>query len=180
MRPSDYTTKPGLTLIELLVAMTIFSIILTLTLLVFLNLRKAQTQLDKKYEISNEVERLCKEIENALKFCQKLISCGQTYITFIDINGDTIEYHQNNDTLYKNNKIFTNLTIDSLSFIFVRLKEKEEIKDFYLIDENRDGILTGGELKNISGIAIYLLVSYPEGFKRIKIRKNFFIAFRNL
>jgi len=179
---SRSSAKKGLTLVELLVAVTILSIITTLTLAVFFNIQKSQRNIDNKYSNAAEVDRVAREIENSLRPAQKLISGTDKSLKFLDMNSDTIEYYLRNDTIFKNRIPLTELFVDSLYFIYAEIENNEKIADFYLFDIDNDGMLNEQELHNVSGLNIYadFLCPPAPGAKRQKIRKQIFISFRNL
>ncbi len=179
IRLYDHRTKNGLTLVELLVAMTIFSIVVTLTLTIFFNIQNTQRQFDKKYEIESEVNRILKEIETSLKSAQQLVSGTSRRIKFLNASNDTIEYYLENDILIKRGEPLTNLVVDSLCLTYIQVKEKEKITEFDLLDKNHDGILSGSEFIAISGVSASFQFSYFEKSKRMIIKKIFFIALRN-
>jgi prepilin-type N-terminal cleavage/methylation domain-containing protein len=169
----------GFTLVELLVALTVFSIIITITLSVLFRIQRLQRELDKKYEFHKEIASLCKEMESSFKNCQRLILVSSRMINFLDIYGDTINYFLRGDTLYKDNNPFPRILFDSFSFSFVRLNGNGEIADLNSLDEDHNGVVSDTELTHISGIMIVMNPCYFEGFKKVKIEKNLFISFRN-
>jgi prepilin-type N-terminal cleavage/methylation domain-containing protein len=173
--------QSGLTLIELLVSLTIFSIIVMITLSVFFSAQRMQRKIDNKYDCNSEADRAVKQIERSLCFARKLVAGTESTITFIDINYDTVEYHVAEDTLFNNQDSVTTLLVDSLFFVYIKIIEKEKIADFYLFDEDRNGVLEDNELSGISGITVYVDFLYPEssGSKRLKIKKQLTISFRN-
>jgi prepilin-type N-terminal cleavage/methylation domain-containing protein len=172
----------GLTLIELLVSLTIFSIIVTITLSVFFSAQRMQRKIDTKYDCNAEAERVIKQLERSLCFARTLVAGTESTITFIDINYDTIEYHVSEDTLLCNQNRVTTLLVDSLLFVYIKIIEKEKIADFYLFDKDRNGVLENNELSGVSGITVYVDFFYPESAssKRLKIKKQLTISFRNL
>lgn len=175
-----YPKNPlGFTLVELLVALTLFSIIITITLSVFFRIQRLQKEMDKKYEFRNEIESICKEMENSLKNCKRLILVNTKMVKFLDISDDTIIYSLRGDTLYKDNNPFPRILFDSFSFSFVRLNGNGEIADLNSLDEDHNGVVSDTELTHISGIMIVMNPCYFEGLKKVKIEKNLFISFRN-
>ncbi len=167
----------GFTLVELLVGLTIFSIIVTITLSVLFRIQRLQREMDKKYDFHNEIESICKGLENSLKNCQRLILVNKKMVKFLDIYDDTITYILSNDTLYKDNHPFQKLLFDSFYFAFVKFNG--EIVDLNLLDEDNNGVLSDNELTHISGIVIVMNPYYFEGLKKVKIKKNLFVSFRN-
>jgi len=174
--------QKGLTLVELMVTMVILSIVIGLTLSVLFNVQKTQRKLDEKYACNEEANRIAREIENSLRLAQKLIEGKNNKLKFLDINNDTTEYYLKGDTLFKNEKPATNLSVDSLYFIYVKIEENEKITDFYVLDTSGDAILDDMELTAVSGIRIYMRFSCPQSraSKKIKIKKRLFILLRNL
>ena len=47
-------------------------------------------------------------------------------VIFLDINNDTNEYHLRADTLFNNQTILTNLFVDSLFFIYIKINAKNQ------------------------------------------------------
>jgi prepilin-type N-terminal cleavage/methylation domain-containing protein len=174
-------SQSGLTLIELLVSLTIFSIIVTITLSVFFSAQRMQRKIDNKYDCNAEADRVVKQIEQSLCFARTLVAGTESTITFIDINYDTIEYHVSEDTLLRNQKNISTLSVDSLLFVYIKVIGKEKVADFYLFDKDRNGVLEDDEFSGISGITVYVDFLYPEssGSKRLKIKKQLTISFRN-
>jgi|GEM_PF-2987273 len=169
----------GFTLVELLVALTIFSIIIAITLSVLFRIQRLQRELDKKYEFHKEIASLCKEMESSFKNCQRLILVSSRMINFLDIYGDTINYFLRGDTLYKNNKPFSEILFDSLYFTFVKVNGNEGMFDFNSLDEDYNSVLSESEFTNISGVMIVMNLYYFEGLKKVKVKKNLFVSFRN-
>ena len=172
----------GVTLVELLVALVILSIIITIALSVLFNAQRTQRMIDNKYDCRAEADRVAKEIENSLRLAQKLISGTDKRVKFLDINNDTNEFYLRNDTLFNNQKTITNLSVDSLFFTYTKIKEDEKITDLYWFDENRDGILDTLELSGVSGINVFVdfLCPQAQASKRIKIKKQLAVLLRNL
>ena len=174
--------RKGVTLVELLVALVILSIIVTIALSVLFKAQRTQRMIDNKYDCRAEADRVAKEIENSLRLAQKLISGTEKRVKFLDINNDTNEFYLRSDTLFNNQKTITNLSVDSLFFTYTKIKEDEKITDLYWFDENRDGILDTLELNGVSGINVYMnfLCSQLQASKGRKIKKQLVILLRNL
>ncbi len=172
----------GITLIELLIAMTIFSVVIGLAMSILFNAQKAQQRIDEKYAYREEADRVTSEIEKSLRLATKLITAAEDQIEFLDANDDTIEYYLGGDTIFRNARAATSLSVGALYFTYVEVKGKEEISDFYLLDKNGDGFLDGDELFDISAVNVYLdfVVCSLSGSKRVSLKKNLFVLFRNL
>ena len=172
----------GLSLVEMLVVLAILSIIVTLSLSVVYNAQRTQRRIDDKYDCAMEVNRITKEVETSLRLAQRLVLGTDRSIKFLNINNDTNEYYLTNDTLFNNEKSVTNLQIDSLFFVYIKIKENEEVADFYFFDENRDGYLDTLELNDVSALHIYIDFLCPQasGTKPLVMQKQLFISFRNL
>lgn len=172
--------RKGLTLVELLIAMTVLSVVIALTLSVLFNAQKTQKQLDKKYEVSTEINRVTKRIEKSLIQAEKLISGTKNAIKFLGSSGDTVEYYVKGDTLYKNDQPLTMLSIDSLRFGYVKIKNKKKVTDFFSLDDNSDGILDHNELRAISGIEVNVQFLITDKSEEHRIKKHLFILLRNI
>lgn len=181
---SQFSSKKqrGLTLVELLIGMTILSVVTGLALSVLLNVQKTQRKFDEKYACSDEADRIARDVENSLRLAQKLIAGTDNKIKFLDINNDTTEYYLKADTLFKNKISITSLSVDSLYFSYIKIEGNKKMSDFYLLDINRDDILDALELNDVSGIRVYMKFSYSrvQGSKSISIGKQFFTLLRNL
>ena len=175
-------TSGGLTLVELLVAMTIFSMVIAITLSIFLNVQKTHKAIEKKYACNSEADRIVSEMEYSLRLARKLIAASYDRVKFLDVNTDTIEYYQKGDTLFWNGEPATDLAVDSLIFTYVKFEDNEKITDFHLLDMDNDGVLDVYELNAVSGIMGYLRFSSSpvQISARVRVEKRFFAKLRNL
>ena len=172
----------GLTLIELLVALTILSVIIMITLSALFTVQKTKRSIEKKYDCNAEADRIVQDMENTLRLARQLIVATQNRVLFLDVHADTTEYSQKHDTLYKNGQIMTDLAVDSIVFVYLKCINGEKIDDFYEIDLDNDGIFATYELDGVSGIDVHLWLSSvlkPES-SRIKVEKQFSVQLRNL
>lgn len=175
-------TSRGLTLVELLVAMTIFSMVIAITLSIFLNVQKTHKVIEKKYDCNSEADRIVSKMEYSLRLARQLIAAGYDRVKFLDVNTDTIEYYQKGDTLFWNGQPATDLAVDSLIFTYVKFEDNEKITDFHVLDIDNDGVLDVYELNAVSGVMVNLWLSSVSGQSSIKVKmeKQFFTRLRNL
>jgi prepilin-type N-terminal cleavage/methylation domain-containing protein len=172
----------GLTLVELLVAMTILSVVIMITLSVLFTVQKTNKSIEKKYDCNAEADRLVQDMENTLRLARQLIMATQNRILFLDVHADTTEYSQKHDTLFKNEQIMTDLVVDSIVFIYLKYINGEKINNFYEMDLDNNGILDTYELDGVSGIDVHLWLSSvlkPKS-SRIRMEKQFSVQLRNL
>jgi prepilin-type N-terminal cleavage/methylation domain-containing protein len=174
--------RKGLTLVEMLVAMTILSVVIAITLSVLFTVQKTYKSIEKKYDCNAEAGRIAQDMEHALRLARQLIAATYNQVVFLDINAETIEYYQKNDTLFKNNQSVTNLAVDSLLFIYAKFKDDEKISDFHVIDLDNNGMLDAYELDGVAGINVHLWLSSfsKQNSSRIRVEKQFFVQLRNL
>jgi prepilin-type N-terminal cleavage/methylation domain-containing protein len=174
--------KRGITLVELLITITIFSIITALTVSIFLNVQKTERRFDEKYDFNAEVDKVVQELEYSLRFARTLITGTDTTVKFLDINNDTVVYRLRGDTLLRNQMRMIPLSVDSIMFVYTKTEETKKIVDFYLFDENRNGILEVDELNGILGINVYIDFLYPEQsvVKKMRLKKQIVVSFRNI
>ncbi len=180
--PFSSRTKKGMTLVELLVAMTLFSVVIGLTVSVLFNVQKTQRTFGEKYVFIDEADRIAGDIEHSLRLAQKLIMGTYNKVTFLDIDNDTIEYCIKGDTLLKNGNPITDLSVDSLYFGYTKIDGNETIKDFSALDINGNDILDVTELIKVSGIEAYMVfISHRvRRSRKIKMERHFFTRLKNL
>jgi len=170
--------KKGLTLIELLVSLTILSIIVTLTFSILLKVKKTQDDLNKKYRLTEATDRIQKELEDNIRFCSRIISGSAASIKLLDSNNDTIEYTVNDDTLYKNGCPISRVLLDSF-LIFYHVKDDYgqtiAYQDLGAVDYRPPN--TGGD---IIGVDIFVMVKNPISTSdRVKIKRRFYVRLRS-
>ena len=167
----------GLTLVELLVAITILSVIIMITLSILLNMQKTNRLVEKKYACNAEADRLVRDMENTLRQVRQLITATYNKVEFLDVYAETVEYYQKYDTLFKNRKIATDLAVDSVLFTCVKYENGVKISGFAELDLDNNAVLDTHELSNISGIYVHLRLSSDT---KTKVEKDFFVQFRNM
>lgn len=172
-------SNKGLTLVELLVAMTVFLAVIAISLSVLYNTQRVQRQLDKKYKLKGEINRVMKKVEKSVMQTEKLISGGNHSIAFTGPAGDTIKYYIRNDTLFENNKPLTTLAVDLLNFTYIKPIDNRKISDFFSLDSNMNGVLDYNETRAISGIEIDLQFVYMEKSVEHRVKKHLVILLRN-
>ena len=123
-----------MTLIELLVAMTILSVIIIITFSVLITVQKTNQSIEKKYDCNAEADRIVKDMENSLRTAKQLIAVTHNHVVFLDAHAETIEYYQKDDTFFKNKQIMTDLVVDSILFNCVKNINNVAISDFYQMD----------------------------------------------
>jgi prepilin-type N-terminal cleavage/methylation domain-containing protein len=170
--------KPqGLTLVELLVAITIVSVVITISLSVLFSARKVQLKFDEKYASENEADLVMKEIETSIRLAHGLVSGTCSTLVILDVNLDTCVYYKRADTLFKNHRHITDLPIDSLCFTYIKPEVPENICDFYAFDEDKDGILSGNELRAICGVNVGIY--FWNSQRTNTVRRQFSVRLRN-
>lgn len=170
----------GLTLVELLVAMTVFLAVIAISLSVLYSAQKAQRQLDKNFEVRQEIDRAMKKIERSLRHAEKLISGAKNSITFTNPTGDTIVYYVKNDTLFNNTKPLTMIPVDLLDFTYIKPIDNKKISDFFSLDSNMNGVLDNNETRAISGIELDIQFVPADRLTAPRIKKHIVVLLRNL
>ncbi|OPX18199.1 hypothetical protein BXT86_02455 [candidate division WOR-3 bacterium 4484_100] len=169
--------KSGLTLVELLISITIFSIIVTITLFVFFNTQQVEKKLQKSWELNREIDLFIKKISRSIKETKKILRAEANSLEIININNDTIRYCQKNHRFYKNGNPISPLLIDSLSFRYITISEMGRDHDYLNLEKNGDGFLEDKGLHSIFGIGIELQFLTSEN-KRVD--RRVFIRLKNL
>jgi len=172
------SNRTGLTLVELLVSLTIFAVILTVTFSILFKVQSVQRKLDNKYDINREVKEVSGKITHSIKSLKHLLYAGPERLSFLNENSDTTVYYLKNDTLWANYQILTYLMIDTVWFTYFK-NDREEAVDFYIADKNLNGFLDGLELDSITGIKVNLIFYILNRTDDYKIRKEIFAGLRN-
>jgi prepilin-type N-terminal cleavage/methylation domain-containing protein len=102
---NNHRSRPqaGVTLIELVVAMVIAGIVISLTLASWTFISKHTTLGQHKTEFLSQTEQTASLIVNSIRRSEQVISFDKNAISFIaGIGGDTVTYAFDGDTLRKN------------------------------------------------------------------------------
>lgn len=172
----------GLTLVELLVAMTILSVIIMITFSVLFTVQKTSKSIEKKYDCYAEANRIANDMENSLRLARQLIAVTQSHVVFLNVHAETTEYFQKDDTLFRNKQIMTDLVVDSILFNCVKNINDITVSDFYEMDLDNNGVLDIYELGGVSGVNVHLwmlAILKPKSL-RMRVERQFFIQLRNL
>lgn len=172
--------RKAFTLVELLVAITIVAIIISISMFVLLSARKMQQRLEAKHSCQDKAEYAVRQIETTLRLAQALVAGTCSTITFLDVQSDTCRYYLSNDTLFANAKPLTNLAVSSLRLMYFEAGTSEGYIDFRSLDNNQDGTLFGDEIKNIRGINLginFVAARIPD---TINVYKEFSVSVRNI
>lgn len=100
-------SKSGLTIIELIIAISLAAILLS-SLYYFWNyLNRHTTTYTRSALFSTEAHRIINSLGSQIKNAEKILSYNLTSIQFISKNGDTLHYEFNGDSLFLNEKPLT-------------------------------------------------------------------------
>lgn len=148
--------RSGLTLIELLTAMTIFSVVVTVTIAVFLNFQKMHRRMETKRQVETEANRVMYSLEQSLRLAYCILSSNHEVISFLNADNDTVCWGLSGDSLILNTKRITCLLVDTLSYVFYVDPNTRDGVDLSALDSDRTGYLDATECKCITGIGVYI------------------------
>jgi prepilin-type N-terminal cleavage/methylation domain-containing protein len=186
MRPAlrkEYgQNRAGLTLVELMVALTIFAVVAALTFTIFSRAQRTQRRLDQTYALRKEIDNIASRIENALRSARKIVHGTERDIFFIDVKFDTFSIFVREGTLFLNQIPITGISVKSLHFDYIGIRQGQEIRDFSALDTWRDGVLDSLETTSITGVGCYceFFGSSSGDLTGTTITKEFFVRLRNM
>jgi len=101
-------TRHGFTMVELVVAMAIAAIVISLTLASWTFISRHTTLTRRASEFHSQAEQAAFIIVNSLRTSEKVLSFDKSTITFVaGRSGDTVSYSFDNDSLRKNGTAVT-------------------------------------------------------------------------
>jgi prepilin-type N-terminal cleavage/methylation domain-containing protein len=172
--------RRGLTLVELLIAITIVSVVISISLSVLFSARGVQRRFEDKYACEAEADRVVKEMEISLRLARELITATCSTLTFLDVHSDTCMYYQQSDTLFRNSMPLARLAVDSLRFLYFKADSTGCICDPYDLDQDMDGVLRGVELNGVSGINLKIHFLHAARSHTLQLRRGCSVLLRNV
>ncbi len=167
-------SQSGYTLIEVIIAVQIFLIVLTMTYTIFLFGYKFMGKwIDDNDLLATEI-LIQKSLANELITAKKIIELTEQSIVYLDKKYNIQNIHWTDDSLFIKskpvNKPDVNINIQKIEFI-ISEKNKTFTKSFSELDLNKDNFLHGKELENISALKFdYILINNNN-----KVNSNSFI-----
>ena len=160
--------------------MTIFSVVVTVTIAVFLNFQKLHKRMETKRQIETEVNRVMCSLEQYLRLAQGILSSNHEVISFLNANNDTVCWGLSGDSLILNTNRTTFLSVDTLSYVFFVDPNARDGVDLSTLDSDRTGYLDASECKCIKGIGIYIRFrNQVADRKSLLVEKYYIIQLRN-
>ncbi|MDP3880997.1 MAG: type II secretion system protein [bacterium] len=165
--PRAYPRHRGFTIVELLVAMSIFAIVLTTTSISFIGSLRSQRAATKLIEANENasitIERIAREIRTGTSF---LVSSDRTRLSFINAREDSVVYYLAEDLDgSENQRIYEIITLGGTPTPPFPLTSKGvNIKRLsFELDNYNDS----KDLPSVEKITMSLTVGLPEGTQNI-------------
>ncbi len=115
----------GFTLVELVVALSITAIVITLVMFSWTFLLRHTTKQEQKAAFGAQIDLAASLIANDIQRASEVISFDNNSIAFVPVNGDTVLYRLRNDTLVKNDTAFSPLANGVTVLRFSVAEEKQ-------------------------------------------------------
>lgn len=106
----------GLTLVELLVAMTLSAVVITIAFSIYLYVQVFYRREQIKDELEAEIERVEEPLKKDLRRAKTFLSLQDDSLAFIDESDETTSIYIRTDTLFRNSALLSEYCFNELTF----------------------------------------------------------------
>jgi prepilin-type N-terminal cleavage/methylation domain-containing protein len=166
----------GLTLIEIMIALSVLGISFAITYGFFIRGLKVYHRHQKEMLLQSQLEKIMDSLRADIFFSPQLIFVSQDRLILLDKNFERITYKREGRVLKRNQKNLSSY-LQELHFNFYGSDKRLDLNNdgvisVYEIDLNDDERITGSELEYISLVEVIVTVS--DGKKKLEVANSFF------
>lgn len=171
--------QKGFSLIELMQALVIFSLVMAIVFSLFVKIKRTMDQRERRHELFNVSQKMAGEIESALKNASGWSWGKPTGICFTGSDDDTVKivWQAGDSMLYWNDKkcFDGNARITGFSLSFAPSPDSLGLYDsqewFEELDDDRSSVLWASELNRVKWIKLEMTVA--KGAQQFKVERDF-------
>lgn len=172
MTKNNLFSTDGYTLIEVIVALQIFTIILTMAYTIYLYGIRYMNKWDENNQIQNGSFLIQKSFYRVFNNAVSIESITKKGIRLTDDSGKTKQFIWTGDTLFLNDKpIFTPVRLESFSLFNYQGKRVRKT-EFTKIDRNLNGVIEQSESLTLQALEIDFVIKTKKYMKKIQVFLN--------